>query len=384
MNGRFISGLCFGGVPDNFSAKSTLQSANNSVSNSPAYVTHFCGATTLVTGGAGFIGSNIVDALLAAGAHVRALDDLSTGDRRNLWGAQIQLDATKNGNTSDRNIHGDQSAVAAPHIDTAKQRGAELIVGSVSDAATVRRAVTGCSHVFHLAAMVGIAQSVHEPDKHYNSNILGTEIVLRECSTAKVSSVVFASSSAVYGLAPNIPSSESDPVVAASPYAAGKAQGETLIETYARANNTHAASLRLFNVFGPRQSATGAYAAAIAAFFAAAKLRQPATLFGTGDQTRDFVPVANVVQAFLRAADPLHNLRGERFNIGLGRATSLRQLLDMISDISEIKIPPHLLPPRDADSPHSCADISSAISTLNFDPHVSMLEGLRQTWQSLV
>ena len=101
----------------------------------PAYVTHFRGANALVTGGTGFIGSNIVDALLAAGAHVRVLDDLSTGDRRNLWGARIQLDATKKGNTSDRNIHGDQSAVAAPHIDTAKQRGAELIVGSVNDTA---------------------------------------------------------------------------------------------------------------------------------------------------------------------------------------------------------------------------------------------------------
>ena len=232
--------------------------------------------------------------------------------------------------------------------------------------------------------MVGISQSVHEPDKHFNSNILGTEIVLRESAAAKVSSVVFTSSSAVYGLTPTIPSSESDPLVAASPYAAGKAQGETLTENYARAHKTHAASLRLFNVFGPRQSATGAYAAAIAAFLRAAQLREPATLFGTGDQTRDFVPVANVVQAFLRAADPRHNLRGERFNIGLGRATSLRQLLDMIADISEIRIPPRLLQPRDADSPHSCADISSAISTLNFDPQVSMLEGLRQTWQSLV
>ena len=358
MNGCFISGLCFGCVSDNFSAKSTSEVANNSASNALGYIARFRGATALVTGGAGFIGSNIVDALLAAGAHVRVLDDLSTGDQRNLGGAA--------------------------KIDASKQSGAELIVGSVSDAAAVRRAVTGCSHVFHLAAMVGIAQSVHEPEKHYNSNILGTEILLRECSTAKVSSVVFASSSAVYGLAPNIPSRESDPVVAASPYAAGKAQGETLIETYARANNTHAASLRLFNVFGPRQSATGAYAAVIAAFFAAAKLRQPASLFGTGEQTRDFVPVANVVQAFLRAADPLHNLRGERFNIGLGHATSLRQLLDMIADISEIKIPPRLLPPRDADSPHSCADISSAISKLNLDPQVSMLEGLRQTWQSLV
>ena len=113
MNGRFISGLCFGGVPDNFSAKSTLQSANNSASNSPAYVSHFRGTTALVTGDAGFVGSNIVDALLAAEAHVRVLDDLSTGDRRNLLGAQIQSNAIKNGNTSDLNIDGDQSVVAA-------------------------------------------------------------------------------------------------------------------------------------------------------------------------------------------------------------------------------------------------------------------------------
>ena len=341
------------------------------------------GATALVTGGAGFIGSNIVDALLAAGACVRVLDDLSTGDRRNLAGAQIWVDATKNGNTSDRNIHGDKSAVDAQKFDAPKQSGAELIVGSVSDATAVRHAVAGCSHVFHLAAMVGISQSVHEPAKHFNSNILGTQIVLRECAAAKVSSVVFASSSAVYGLTPTIPSRESDPLAAASPYAAGKAQGESFIETYARANNTHAVSLRLFNVFGPRQSANGAYAAAIAAFLRAAQLREPASLFGSGEQTRDFIPVANVVQAFLRAADPRRNLRGERFNIGLGRATSLRQLLDMIADITQIKIPPRLLPPRDADSPHSCADISAATRALEFLPHVSMTDGLRQTWNWL-
>jgi UDP-glucose 4-epimerase len=344
MSDCFISGLCFGSVIDNISP--------SSVTDVPDYAQHMRGATALVTGGAGFIGSNIVDALLLAGARVRVLDDLSTGDRRNLAGV----------NTS-------------PLV--------ELIVGSVSDTVAVRHAVAGCSHVFHLAAMVGISQSVHEPDKHFNSNILGTEIVLRESAAAKVSSVVFTSSSAVYGLGPTIPSSESDPLVAASPYAAGKTQGEVFTESYARTNNTHAASLRLFNVFGPRQSASGAYAAAIAAFLHAAQLREPASLFGTGEQTRDFVPVANVVQAFLRASDPRRNLRGDRFNIGLGHATSLRQLLEMIADITEIKIPPHLLPPRDADSPHSCADISAATSVLGFLPHVSMTEGLRQTWNWL-
>ena len=344
MSDCFISGLCFGSVPNKFSP--------NFVTDAPDYTQHMRGVTALVTGGAGFIGSNIVDALLSAGARVRVLDDLSTGDRRNLVG------------------------VTASPI-------AELIVGSVSDANAVRHAVEGCSHVFHLAAMVGISQSVHEPAKHFNTNILGTEIVLRESAAAKVLSVVFTSSSAVYGLTPTIPSRESDPVVAASPYAAGKAQGEVLTETYARTNNTHAASLRLFNVFGPRQSASGAYAAAIAAFLRAAQLQEPASLFGTGEQTRDFVPVANVVQAFLRAADPRQNLRGERFNIGLGCATSLRQLLEMISDITQIKIPPRLLPPRDADSPHSCADISAATSVLGFLPRVSMPDGLRQTWHWL-
>ena len=344
MSDCFISGLCFGSVPNKFSP--------NFVTDAPDYAQHIRGATALVTGGAGFIGSNIVDALLSAGARVRVLDNLSTGDRRNLVGVTISTLA-------------------------------ELIVGSVSDATAVRHAVEGCSHVFHLAAMVGISQSVHEPAKHFNTNILGTEIVLRESAAAKVLSVVFTSSSAVYGLTPTIPSRESDPVIAASPYAAGKAQGEVLTETYARTNNTHAASLRLFNVFGPRQSSSGAYAAAIAAFLRAAQLQEPASLFGTGEQTRDFVPVTNVVQAFLRASDPRRNLRGERFNIGLGRATSLRQLLEMISDITQIKIPPRLLPPRDADSPHSCADISAATSVLGFLPHVSMTEGLRQTWNWL-
>ena len=372
MSDCFISGLCFGSVTDNISS--------SSVTDVPDYAQHMRGATALVTGGAGFIGSNIVDALLAAGARVRVLDDLSTGDRRNLFGPQKILDTTKFDKvTTDK----DGSVVTPSQIETPQKTGVELIVGSVSDATAVRHAVAGCSHVFHLAAMVGISQSVHEPDKHFNSNILGTEIVLSESAAAKVSSVVFTSSSAVYGLTPTIPSHESDQVKAASPYAAGKAQGEVFTESYARTNNTHAASLRLFNVFGPRQSASGAYAAAIAAFLRAAQLQEPASLFGTGEQTRDFVPVANVVQAFLRASDPRRNLRGDRFNIGLGHATSLRQLLEMIADITQIKIPPHLLPPRDADSPHSCADISAATSALGFLPHVSMKDGLRQTWNWL-
>ena len=372
MSDCFISGLCFGSVTDNISP--------NFVTVAPDYAQHMRGATALVTGGAGFIGSNIVDALLAAGARVRVLDDLSTGDRRNIFGPHKFLHTTKCDKvTTDK----DGSIVTPSQIETPQKTGVELIVGSVSDATVVRHAVAGCSHVFHLAAMVGISQSVHEPDKHFNSNILGTEIVLRESAAAKVSSVVFTSSSAVYGLTPTIPSSEIDPVMAASPYAAGKAQGEVFTESYARTNNTHAASLRLFNVFGPRQSASGAYAAAIAAFLRAAQLQEPASLFGTGEQTRDFVPVANVVQAFLRASDPRRNLRGDRFNIGLGHATSLRQLLEMITDITQIKIPPHLLPPRDADSPHSCADISAATSALGFLPHVSMKDGLRETWNWL-
>ncbi|MCE9619792.1 MAG: NAD-dependent epimerase/dehydratase family protein [Planctomycetes bacterium] len=314
-------------------------------STTPASMERFRGASALVTGGAGFIGSHIVDALLAAGARVRVLDDLSTGDRRNV------------------------------------PAGAELMVGSVSDVAAVGRAVTGCTHVFHLAAMVGIAQSVHEPERHFETNIAGTERVLQACAAAKVSSVVFASSSAVYGLGAAIPSRESDPVVAASPYAGGKAAGELLVESHARTHDTHAASLRLFNVFGPRQNPTGAYAAAIAAFLSAAKLKKPAQLFGSGAQTRDFVPVANVARAFLLASDERLALRGERFNIGLGRETSLKELLSMIAEIASVKVAPLVLPPREADSPRSCSDISKARAKLGYEPRVSMDEGLRETWR---
>jgi nucleoside-diphosphate-sugar epimerase len=305
---------------------------------------HLRGATALVTGGAGFIGSHLADALLAAGARVRVLDDLSTGDRRSV------------------------------------PAGAALIEGSVSDATTVDRAVSGCSHVFHLAAMVGIAQCVHEPARHFDSNIAGTDVVLRACGAARVASAVFTSSSAVYGLEPALPSRESDAVVAANPYAAGKAAGELLTECFARQHAAHAVSLRLFNVFGPRQKPDGAYAAAIAAFLDAAKSRRPASLFGDGAQTRDFVPVANVVQAFLLASDPRRGLRGERFNIGMGRARSLRELLALIDQISGVAVPPRVLPPRDADAPHSCADIAKARSVLGYDPSVTMEDGLRATW----
>ncbi len=299
----------------------------------------------LVTGGAGFIGSHLSAALLAAGSRVRVLDDLSSGHRRNL------------------------------------PEGVEFIEGSIVDEDTVEFTMRGCDAVFHLAAEVSVPRTVEDPVRAFAINMAGTERVFRHAAAHGASSVVFASSAAVYGPSPSIPSSEDSPFECASPYAAHKASGELLLQATSRLGNFHAASLRFFNVFGPRQDPKSAYAAVISAFMdAAASGRQP-IVFGDGSQTRDFVPVANVVEALRRAADPRLGLRGRAFNVALGERRSLLDLLGALSAVSGRDLTPELRAPRAGDVPHSCAKIDRAVSELGFRPQVGFEEGLAATWQ---
>ena len=193
--------------------------------------------------------------------------------------------------------------------------------------------------------------------------------------------MVFASSAAVYGPTPSLPSKEGDPFVCASPYAAHKAAGELMLQSYARRYGFHAASLRFFNVFGPRQDPKSAYAAVISAFMDAAAAGRRPLVFGDGSQTRDFVPVADVVEAIRLASDPARALRGQAFNVGLGERRSLLDLLATLSKVSGRDLDPELRPPRAGDVPHSCASIERATRELGYAPPVSFEEGLAETWR---
>ena len=299
----------------------------------------------LVTGGAGFIGSHLATSLLASGGKVRVLDDLSSGHRRNL------------------------------------AEGSEFVEASILDERDVREAMGGCELLVHLAAEVSVPRSWEDPERAFRINLEGTERVFRLAGEAGVRSVVFASSAAVYGPTPSLPSKEGDPFVCASPYAAHKAAGELMLQSYARRYGFHAASLRFFNVFGPRQDPKSAYAAVISAFMDAAAAGRRPLVFGDGSQTRDFVPVADVVEAIRLAADPSRSLRGEAFNVGLGERRSLLDLIATLSKVSGRDLDPELRPPRAGDVPHSCASIERATRELGYVPPVSFEEGLAETWR---
>ena len=300
---------------------------------------------SLVTGGAGFIGSHLATALLSRGDRVRVLDDLSSGHRRNL------------------------------------AEGSEFVEASILDERDVREAMGGCELLVHLAAEVSVPRSCEDPARAFRINLEGTERVFRLAGEAGVRSVVFASSAAVYGPTPSLPSKEGDPFVCDSPYAAHKAAGELMLQSYARRYGFHAASLRFFNVFGPRQDPKSAYAAVISAFMDAAAAGRRQLVFGDGSQTRDFVPVADVVEAIRLAADPSRSLRGEAFNVGLGERRSLLDLIATLSKVSGRDLDPELRPPRAGDVPHSCASIERATRELGYVPPVSFEEGLAETWR---
>jgi nucleoside-diphosphate-sugar epimerase len=290
------------------------------------------GSTVLVTGGAGFIGSHLCHAALRGGCRVRVFDNLSTGKTSNL------------------------------------PDGVSLVVGCVSDAKAVEDAVAGADHVFHLAAMVSVPQSVADPEGSFRSNVVGTEAVVRACIRHGVGSLVFASSAAVYGDSPKLPSSEADPMRCVSPYAAGKACGEFLLQSASCSHGLRAVSLRFFNVFGERQDPKSAYAAAISAFVDAALSSRAPVVFGTGLQTRDFVPVQDVVTAMVHAAARADAVAGRSFNVGTGTRRTLLEVIDMIAKAAGFSAAAEFRPSRPGDVHDSGADISAAREFLGYRP----------------
>ncbi len=304
-------------------------------------------ALHLITGGAGFIGSSIAEALLAAGERVRILDDFSSGRRENVESLPGKV---------------------------------EVIEGSVVDAPTVARAVKGAQVVFHEAAIPSVVQSVEAPSASMLAGAQGTTHVLDEARRAGVRRVVFAASSAAYGDSPALPKLETMEPQPLSPYAVSKLTGEHLMRVFAQLYGLETISLRYFNIFGPRQDPKSEYAAVVPRFITAALRKERATVYGDGEQTRDFCFVENAVRANLLAAESPRKLRGEVANVACGQRTSLNELLRAIAELAGTRVEPNYLPGRAGDIRDSHADIGVARELLGYEPKIGVREGLARTF----
>lgn len=300
-------------------------------------------APILITGGAGFIGSHLSDALLGKGYAVRVLDDLSTGKRANL---QLQ------------------------------HPGLELIEGDVADAALVARAAAGCSAVVHLAAVASVQASVDDPVKTHQSNFIGTLNVCEAMRLNGVGRVLFASSAAVYGNNGEGQSiAEDTPKAPLTPYAVDKLASEQYLDFYRRQHGLEPVIFRFFNIFGPRQDPSSPYSGVISIFSERATQGLPIKVFGDGEQTRDFLYVGDLVQVMVQALEQPQVEEGA-VNIGLNQATSLNQLLaalrDVIGSLPEISYGEA----RSGDIRHSRADNARLLARFDFPQPTPMVEGL--------
>jgi UDP-glucose 4-epimerase len=302
-------------------------------------------AKYLVTGGCGFIGSNIAEYLVAQGHEVRILDNLTTGKRENI-------------------------AAFARHV--------EFIEGSLLDKAVVEKAVRGVDYVLHQAALPSVPRSIEDPETSNRVNVEGTVILLRACTQAGVKRVVYAASSSAYGDQPTLVKSENLLPRPKSPYAVSKLAGEYYMQAFSACYGLETVSLRYFNVFGPRQDPTSQYSAVIPKFITAMLRGQRPTIYGDGTQTRDFTFVFNNVLANIAAAEA-PGVSGRVFNIACGTSYSLLDLVSEINAILGTSIEPEFAPPRAGDVRHSLADISSAQEALGYKVVVDFREGLRRT-----
>ncbi len=301
----------------------------------------------LVTGGAGFIGSHLVQTLLAGGHAVRVLDNFSTGRRENLEGFGGRL---------------------------------EVLEGDLRDAARVRAAVRDVEVIFHEAAFVSALQSMSEAQACFDVNVGGTEILLEAARQAHVRRVVLASSAAVYGDSDALPLAEDARLQPLSPYAASKQIAEIYAGLYTRAFDLEVVALRYFNVFGPRQSPDTQYAAAVPIFIRRLSSGQPAIIYGDGGQTRDLIFIQDVVEANLLAADH-PQAAGLVCNICTGRETSVRDLMDTLMQLFPDAPAPQHAPPRPGDIYRSAGDPGLAAATLGFCAKTRLVDGLRQTME---
>jgi len=317
----------------------------------------FTGTRALVTGGAGFIGSHLSEALIRLGAHVVILDDLSGGDRANL-----ESFATEAGNRL------------------------EFIEGSILDQAVIARCLESCQYVFHQAALGSVPRSVAHPRLFNEVNVTGTLNVLEAAREANVRRVIFAASSSAYGDSETLPKIETMPPLPKSPYAANKLACEHLMRAYSASYNLDTAALRYFNIFGPRQNANSAYAAVIAAFAKSLLAGEHPVIFGDGEQSRDFTYVDNAVHANLLAARCATPINGRVMNIACGQRVTVNELATTMAELmGKPQLTAEHREDRAGDVKHSLADLAAAGAILGYEPIVDFRSGLGETvaWYQL-
>ena len=300
----------------------------------------------LVTGGAGFIGSNMVDELVRRGHDVVVLDDLSAGREANLAAVRQKID---------------------------------LHVGSITDMAAVQSACHKVDFVIHLAARTSVPRSVKDPLETNHVNIDGTLNVLVAARDARVRRVAFAASSSAYGETPTLPKVETMQPEPISPYGVTKYVGELYAQVFGRVYGLENVCLRYFNVFGPRQDPTSQYSGVLSRFMLAVIQGQPPVVYGDGEQSRDFTYIENIVDQTLRACEA-DGASGLVFNGGTGARITINDVLKLLGKVSGVKIQAKYEPPRNGDIRDSQADISLARKVLDYQPRVDFAEGLRRTW----
>ena len=297
-------------------------------------------AKVVVTGGAGFIGSHIVAEAIAQGHQVTVLDDLSTGFKKNL----AQLDC-------------------------------EFVEGSILDQTKLDQVLPGVETVFHLGAKISVPESMEKKAEYVNTNVLGTLQLLDSCVQHQVKNITLSSSAAIYGNNPTIPKTEDMLPEPMSPYAVTKLDGEYYFDLYRREHGLNATSLRYFNVFGPRQDPNSQYAAAVPIFIDKALNNQDITIYGDGEQTRDFIFVKDIVQANFLAA----KIGGNIFNVAWGQRITINDLAKTIIELTDSSSKIIYLPERAGDIKHSMADNAKIVRELGFKPSSTLRDGLLAT-----
>jgi len=300
----------------------------------------------LVTGGAGFIGSHIASALLASGARVRVLDDLSTGHRENI-------------------------EEIGPGVD--------FVQGSVADPKSLNRALDGVELVFHEAAIPSVPRSVEDPMQTHIASVDGTFSLLLAARDRKVRRLIYAASSSAYGDQPTLPKTEDMSPDPLSPYAVAKLVGEYYCSVFSRVYNLETISLRYFNVFGPRQDPGSQYSGVVSRFISCLFNSERPVIYGDGEQSRDFTFIDNVVSANLKAAEAKEGI-GRVFNVANGDRVTLNQLLEELKDLTgNPDVTAEYQEPRVGDVRHSLADVTAAKQLLGYETIVGLRDGLQRT-----
>ena len=301
----------------------------------------------VVTGGAGFIGSHLVERLVEDGGDVVVLDDFSTGKWENLQDLE---------------------------------EGVEVVEGSVTDPELCREVVDGAHYVFHQAALPSVPRSLRDPVSTTDVNVVGTLNVLMACQEGGVRRLVFAASSSAYGNVKELPKREDRPPLPESPYAASKVAGEAYLRAFHASFDLETVGLRYFNIFGPRQDPASQYAAVVPKFIAAALTGESPVIFGDGEQTRDFTYVANAVDANLLASQaPPKAVAGRVFNVGAGARISVNELWNRVRQATGGSVEAQYTAARPGDVRDSLASLASAREALGYTPRVDVDEGLERT-----